>query len=200
MREKEPYMVMVGAYRIQGNKVLFDSEHRHQNYISLRIVQASRERSLSRDWIYGEKELIEVNMSEAQWASMISSLNFGSGVPATLFRLQGQSIPQPKMAEARTDEFSKEIVSAITDVVGRLDELKKGKHSKSTIQELEVIISHLKSNIPFVAESFDKHMEDRVEKAKVDIEAHMVATVQRAGLDSLLTQAQALTQIGRDEE
>lgn len=188
--EEEPYMVMVGAQRRQGDTVLFDSEHRHQNYIALTIVQASRERGLSRDWIFGGKEIIEVAMSEAQWASMISSLNFGSGVPGTLQRLQGERIPQPKLPAPRTDEFSKEIVTAITDVLDRLNELKKGKHTKATMHELDVITSHLKANIPFVAESFDKHMEDRVEKAKVEIEAHMVATVQRAGLDALLTQAQ----------
>lgn len=198
--EDEPYMVTVKAARIQGNKVLFDSEHRHQNYITLSINSATRERGLSHDWIHGHREIIQVAMSEAQWAAMISSLNFGSGVPATLQHMKGERIEQPELPEDKIEHFSNEMVEAITDVIARIEELQKGKHTKATKFELGVIVSHLRSNIPFVADSFDKHMEERVEKAKTEIEAHMNNAVQRAGLDALLTQANAMTLIEQDKE
>lgn len=196
--EKEEYMVTVGASRQQGDVVLFDSEHRHQNFISLRISSAHRERSLSHDWVYDDKELIEVRMSESQWAAMISSLNYGSGVPATLQHLQRVRVEQPVLAEEKTDKFSAEMEDTIEAVVERLVELKKGKHTKATQRELDVIISHLRGNIGYVADQFDRHMEERVDKAKTEIEAHMNSAVQRAGFEVLIGQGKAPLMIEED--
>lgn len=56
------------------------------------------------------------------------------------------------------------------------DKLKKGLHQ--ALRDIE-------QNIPFVAKSFDEHMEQRVEKAKSEIAAHMQNAISRAGLAAL---------------
>lgn len=197
--EDAPYMTTVRAARVQGRKVLFDSEHVHQNFITLSINKATRERGLSKDWIHGHREIIQVAMSESQWAAMISSLNFGSGVPATLEHLKGERVEQPVLTEDKTEQFSNEMGGCIEAIIAQVEELKKGKHTKKTLHTLNVIISHLKANIPYVQDSFDRHMEERVDKAKTEIEAYMNNTVQRAGLEALLTQANAAALIEKED-
>lgn len=192
--EQKPYMTVVRASRVSGQSALFDSEHVHSHYIQLRISSAYRERGLSKDWIYEDKEIIEVSMSEAQWAAMISSLNFGSGVPATLNHVFHERVEQPVRAESRTEKFGSELVARLERALQRLDDLEKTKLSKSQISEIAMIRQEIKSNMPFVAASFDEHMETRVEKAKSDIEAHMNAAVQRAGFAALAS-AERLTKL-----
>src|SRR3546814_5396409 len=65
----------------------------HQNFVSIRICRSSLNRDLSNDWHYGKDQMMEVNMSEAQWATFVSSMNVGSGTPCTLASVDGQPVP-----------------------------------------------------------------------------------------------------------
>lgn len=179
---------------MSGNAALFDSEHRHANFITLSISRAERTRKLSGDRIYGREELIEVAMSEAQWAAMISSLNFGSGVPATLQHLMCQRVDPPTV-EDRTTQFEDEMSATLAEAVRKLGALKKGKLTKTQQRDIDLIIQEIASNVPFVARQFDEHMETRVQKARSDIEAHMNAAAQRAGLAALLAPDDSVLQI-----
>ena len=182
--ECEPYMVTVAANHVSGDAALFDSEHRHSGFVALRIYAAERERGLSRDWIRGRGELIEVCMSHAQWAAMISTPNSGNGVPATLQHIFHEKVEQPEV-DKRTEKYGKELLETLRGAVVRIDAMSKGKLTKAQIRELAMIRQDIMSNVPFVAASFDEHMETRVQKAKSDIEANMNAAVQRVGMAAL---------------
>jgi hypothetical protein len=182
--EQAPYMVTVQASHVSGDAALFDSEHRHQGFVALRIHSASRDRGLGRDWIHADRELIEVNMSHAQWAAMISTQNSGSGVPATLQHILHERVEPPKV-DRRTEKYGHEMLAMVQGAVDRIDELSQTKMTKAQQSELAMIRCDITSSISFVADSFDEHMETRVERAKSDIEAHMNAAVQRVGLAAL---------------
>ena len=64
--------------RVSGNSYLFGSDFRHQYMIGVTIMSALKMRTSSREWHYADNELVTVYLSEAQWASFISSLNLGS--------------------------------------------------------------------------------------------------------------------------
>jgi len=192
--EQAPYMGTVQVSRVSSGPpggVLFDSEHGHQHFIQLRINSAYRVRSLSHDWVHQDKELVEVSMTEAQWASMISTLNHGSGTPCTLGHILQQQPPiKPTLADDRTSLFAGELNDTQTRILGRLDELMQGRLTKAQKHELDVIKSHVAGNAKFVAESFDKHMEHRKAKFQAEAEATMNATIARLGREAL---AQRLT-------
>ena len=184
-KNQKRHMVTVAASRVSGHANLFDSEHKHQAFIALRISTAERERNLSRDWIYSDKEICEVYMSQAQWATMISSLSSGSGIPATLQHILQERVEQPPEPEARVDLFSGEMAKTLSGVIGRIDEMAKGRLTKAQLSELAMMKQDIKSNLPFVASQFDEHMENRVERAKADVEAHMNNAISRVGLAAI---------------
>src|SRR5205085_12031249 len=83
--ETHPAWALIGASRVQSGPpgaTLFDSELRHQHYVTITLRQASRKRNLNRDWLHAESRLpiIEVAVSEAQWAQFVTSMNQGDGV------------------------------------------------------------------------------------------------------------------------
>lgn len=186
-KDKQPYMGMVGLYRVSGKVSLFDSETTHQNFIALRIRQASRRRGLSSDWIYGEEDLIEVYMSEAQFASMITSLNMGDGVPCTLHWIKGGAhIQPPGKPDDQTDLFHDEMLEKLVKALDALKALKEQPGiSKKRQHEIDQIIQELDNNTGFVANQFAEYMEHRVSKAKTEVEAYMNAFIHRAGMKAL---------------
>ena len=84
-KEKHPSYGMLGFSRRQGSKTnLFGSSIQHQNTISMTLRQGEMHRGLNTDWFFGGDVIVEVEMSQAQFAEAITSMNMGSGVPVTI--------------------------------------------------------------------------------------------------------------------
>jgi len=147
---------------------------------------------LSHDWHQERDQLVEVCMSEAQWATMVSSLNT-SGVPCTLTYLMGKQIDRLPEPTDRVNQFSAELSKHLVHAVEQLTEAQTLVAtlglSKVKAEALVSILNRAKSNISgnakFVAKSFNEHMEKSVEKAKCEANAYLYHVVQRAGLDAL---------------
>lgn len=189
---EHPAFAQIGASRVSGGAYLYDSDFQHQHYITITISTSELHRSLSRDWHFGGKELIEVALSEAQWATFVSSMNQGSGVPCTLQHLQGVSTPGLPAPVSQTDKFSRELKSTMTkamdDLAKALDSL-GGPLSKKQATEVQAMIRdarmQIMANMPYVAECFEEHLETTIEKAKIEVNAYATASIQRAGLQSI---------------
>ena len=110
-KEIHPAYSVLQLSRVSENAQLFDSEFQHQHFITMRIAPAEVTRRLSNNWIYSNSNsYIEVEMSEAQFATAISSLNNGSGTPCTLKRLLKESIPGIERDPKHTDnKFQEEM-------------------------------------------------------------------------------------------
>lgn len=187
-----PAFGQIRAGRISGNQVLYGSDFLHHNYIAVTIKRSQLNRSLSRDWHFGREELIEVMLSEAQWATFVSSMNIGDGVPCTINHLAGKGVPGIPYRTA-DHEFKNEVrervqrsVASVRQTMEAIAGLGLSKAKTQAIQgALSSVIMNLESNLPFVADQFDKHVEDKIEKAKVEANAYIVAAVTRAGLEAL---------------
>lgn len=189
-----PAYAMIGASRVQGRVVLFGSELQHHGYISVRISKAVKHRSLSTDWYHSKGEIIEVLLSEAQWATFVSAMNVGDGVPCTLSHLNRQSVPQiSEPEETHHDVFAREVETKLAEVAKRLvslaNALPEGPLPKTKVADLAKsltnIAGNLKSNTHFVAEQFQEHMENVTEKAKIEVNAFVTQAVTRAGLAAI---------------
>jgi len=204
-QEIHPAFARISAGRVShggGGAVLFDSDVRHQHTVRITISTATRERSLNRDTIFHGKELIEVELSEAQWAGFVSSMN-GSGVSTTLRWIKGQgSLPglpfAPRMAiqlgevkDAATRLFAKareamdRYEQAITDKAG-------AREIKDRRRVLRSALTNSVPNMTFAATSLTEYAEDVVQMARADIEAMVIAQAAKLGLDPSQAQA-ALT-------
>src|SRR4029079_12547459 len=150
--ETHPAYILVGASRVSSTPgaVLFGSDFRHQHYITITIAKATYNRGLSNDWYFGNKQLIQIALSEAQWATFVSSLNVGQGVPATLEWLDG-CVPRIAPIEARQATFHDEVDEKLDDAIKSIDEvLATATLKKADRAKLEHARRQLGGNLDFV--------------------------------------------------
>ncbi len=191
-----PAYAQIRASRVNGMVDLYGSDFTHHQFITVSICRSSVDRDLSNDWVHPGEELIEVQMSEAQWAAFVSSLNVGGGVRCTLNHFNGESVPQLPRPKPRQDQFSKEMKQTFADAARDLRDLKqtienmglpKGK-TNTILDALSKVGASFTSSAPFVADQFGEHMEDVMEGIKTEAHGYMTNLLMRAGLDAIATQ------------
>lgn len=204
-----PSFAQISVSRISGHRALYGSDFNHKQYVRIRIAKSVLHRSLSHDWPHAStRPYIEVDLSEAQWATMVSSFNVGEGVQCTLARFDGKEIPQMPDPVSHTAQFTQELRSKIgnaTKALRALEEKIDGmKLSEKQKNELRSGINHarmeISSNSEFVAESFDRHVEDGKEKAKVEINAYLINTMRQAGMLALAEKGELPLQLANSDE
>lgn len=188
-----PAFGQIGASRVSGRTNLYDSDFSHNAYMTISIRRSELHRNLANDWHYGREELIEVALSEAQWATFVSSANIGSGVPCTIEHLRGEVIPGLPAPASRVKQFGDEVRKRGADSIEALDKLAAEIDglglSRAKADKLKEVVraarSAFTSSIPYIAEQFDEHSEKTVERAKAEIHGYMTGVLTRSGLAAL---------------
>ena len=197
-RITHPAFACIRASRVSGSANLYDSDFRHQHYVTVTIAKSEMVRSLSNDWHHGRGELIEVALSESQWAHFVSSMNVGSGSPCTLTRAWGPDgyhmVPELPDPKPMTEKFAKEIKHSMSENCIKLRTLAAeiaagGAMSKTRANEIAKVVDHISQSLTgttkFIADQFDEHVERTVDKAKTEINAYTMNAVVKAGLTAL---------------
>ena len=210
-RITHPAFGQISASRVSGQTNLYGSDFSHQNYVTITLSASEVDRHLSNDWHHGKNELFEVALSEAQWATFVSSMNVGSGVPCTIqhtmmaTRGYTPALPDPP---DRREQFAKELLENMVDARAALGDLEalimssgvsKAK-AKEMLDKVAFASREIGSSSKFVAEQFDEHMENSVEKAKIEVNAYATRTIMAAGLDRLGLQPPIVMGIAHDED
>ena len=188
-----PAYGQISASRVSGSSRLYGSDFSHNHFVTIRINSSEQHHELSSEWHFSRKEFIEIAMSEAQWATFVSTMNSGSGVPCTFKHVMGEKVPQIAAPEEDVgDRFSGDLQKTLGEarerVLSMAQELNDavGKKKAQEIKKhLEWVAMCLQSNTQYVADQFDRHMEDTVEKAKIEVNAYATSAIQRAGLEAL---------------
>jgi len=196
---------MIGFSRVShgpGRNLLFGSHlDRHHETIMMRVKTAERSHGLSHDWHHGRYELLEVEMSPMQFAQLLTTMNFGDGVPCTVrfvtTKGQGRIDPVPethlpeqvKILEGVKREAS-ELVASMDERRQRLQELLDKKSiNKGDREEIavlsEAIFRWAEEHVPFAFKSFEESAEKVVTAAKAQVEEFALATLVKAGLERL---------------
>lgn len=193
-RHRHPAFAQIGVSRVSGgHTALYGSDFNHNAYMTIRISRSELNRDLSHDWPFEREQVIEVALSEAQWATFVSSPNMGSGVQCTLQYLQGEMIPGLPDPVSRSEQFAGEAKERLDRATRRLDQmldeidalgLPKGKAEKLR-SEVRMARQDLASNLPFVAKSFAEHTERVTEHAKAEIHGYMTGVLMRTGVKAL---------------
>lgn len=194
-RFEHPAFGQIGASRVSGDTTLYGSDFIHHHFVKISINRSQLNRDLSRDWEFAREELVEVWLSEAQWASFVCSMNVGMGVPCTLNRVMGErmpAIPLRKQENVVRRELKETIAEAaltiqqtIDSINGELGTALSDKKKRAILEHLNRLERVMSDHLPFAARSFEKLMEKTVEKAKVEVNAYMQNAVVRAGLEVL---------------
>lgn len=182
--------------------------------MSLTISLASKRRSLSNNWFFDEGELIEINLTQAQWAELLSSFNRGPGVPCTLnhvnaelatehFPSQGvPSCPETNERQIIEEEFKKEmanITRGLNDLIKKAQEFQDkpsiNKADRKAYLDIATTLQRkIDSCLPFIQGQFNEAMDGVIVQAKHDIEAFTSQLLRQAGLDKIKDQVAALSE------
>jgi hypothetical protein len=164
---------------------LFDSEIRHPEYVTVKVVRAERERDLNRDWIFGRQTVVEFAVSTAQWADLVSSFSNGDGVPCTLQYTETDGVlpaipfePRLALSQAETRGAADRAFAKIREAFEVVD----AKPTKANLRSLRAAIENAPSNVEFAARSLTEHTEKVVTKARADIEAMLETAARSRGL------------------
>jgi hypothetical protein len=185
--EQHPAWALIGASRVSATPgaTLFDSDVQHGHYVVIQIKRAVRTRDLHHDRIYGREEYIEVAVSEAQWASFVSTMNAGDGVPCTLMRRDHQGVPgmpyEPRLAETLNE--TRAAAYRMMDEVKAALAAYKAHKTAGNLRTLEAKIGNAGPNVDFAAKSLSEHAENVVQRSRADIEAMVLQQAQRLGID-----------------
>lgn len=198
-------LVEFSRYQTTGQR-LFGSAVKVSAGIALTIKRATRRYDLHRDWFHGREELIEVNMTELQFAQLLTNLNNGEGVPCTLNHLLGARVPEPP----ETDKSQAELVHA--DVRAKAVTLGKkldgataqikavmaasksmsAKDKKALEDALAMFVQEVNSNLPFLMEAFQEAADEVVTQCKSEVVAFTERTLKAQGLEHVKAQAPKL--------
>ncbi len=208
-KHTHPTYGMIGASRVTSGPKglhLFGSRIRHSAMVDITIRRASIERSLNRDWFHGEADgLITVRLTEAQWATFVSSMNIGYGTPCSLTRVGTQDcgpVPPPDNSIAQAKhEAKKQAARAVSDLMHICERMEnaaqnpKKREFAELIHQLRVAVGSFSGNHQFLYDSFEEHVENLVTDAKASIEAHFASIAMRSAGLTLTESAGSAPQI-----
>lgn len=187
--EVHPAFGFIHASRITSNppQVLFDSDIKHSQFVRIQVTRAKRKRDLHRDWLFGtHQSLIEVVLSEAQWASFVSSMNT-SGVSCTLTRTEKDGDLPGLPYDPRLAASTKEVHEAADEAFARIKEAMatyEGAKTAGNLRNLKSSIENATGNVDFASKQLVEHAENVVEKSRADIEAMLVTHARQLGIDT----------------
>ena len=178
------YGALAFSRKTGGATPLFGSSIEHRDTIAMTLYHADITRGLHSDSIYGNKKIVEVEMSYSQFAEAITSMNMGSGVPVTIrWTEKDGRIPGCDFISKReqfTDEFkehvnktmddSQNLIREVTELFNQKKPLTK-EDKKNVLKKLSKLSQNIGINIDFIADQFNEQMDKTVMEAKGEIEA-----------------------------
>ena len=196
-----PSFGVIGASRVSGHANLFGSNVGHSGYVVIRIGHGEMHGSGFSEHVYSPASpLIEVALSEAQWAGFVSRMNISWGVPCTLqhMRLDGKYQEMPAIAsqmkadeklESQAEQMADASELRAKDYTKKLLELLETKLSGKALFEaktmLDCVLNHGKSTREFHKKCLTETKEKLVVEAKLEFEAMLNSTVRELGLEHL---------------
>lgn len=204
--EAHPAFGSISVTRISAHpgEVLFDSEIAHQQLVRVRLGGMRRQRDLNRDWLSPTETMVEIDMSESQWAAFVSSFNT-NGVPCTLRRTETTPDVPGLELDSRLALSAQETRNAahesLATIQAAFEEVKRvgvnGKVSerKAAQRSLEIAMENAPKNIEFAADSLTRHTENVVTKARADIEAMVVSKAETLGIEPAALRADVVAGI-----
>jgi hypothetical protein len=143
-------------------------------------------------------DIIEVDLSAAQFAELLTTMNVGLGVPGTLRRLNNQRVPEPpdlpNESEAIQESFGedlKEFSKKVSEdslpraraILGK-KYLSQGDKDE-LLKILQGVSDRLRSHVPFILQLFGESVTKRVSAAKTEVDSLFTTLLQRVGMRAL---------------
>ena len=179
---------MIGISSISGtSRHLFGSSIQHGHTIEIKLSECTKEREYQREHYYASKVLARIEMSAAQFANFMTSMNINDGVPCTIRHIVGdkeirENPPDINFKKQANKELNqsmrklgndlKELKDVSEKILSKKGALKKAEKAE-LLRSIESVRCELDSNIPFIHECFNEAVEKTVMEAKSEIDASL---------------------------
>ena len=177
---------------------LFGSSLRnHMNIVTLTIREGTRYTRFGEDHVMGHNEVVKVELSSAQFAELLTTMNSGSGIPCTIKHRGNGSIENPPNDKVEVDraqdsfkekmsDFVQEMEAKEEEIAKVLDKKTINKGDRKVIYGMVTrILQEVKSNRPFALDQFNEAAERVTTAAKAEVEAFVMNTITKTGLKQL---------------
>lgn len=201
IKESHPAYGAIQISRVNGgNGQFFGSALNPSNYIEIRIYEASMNMNLTDNYVYPNKLLTSIKLTNSQFAEAITSLNNGSGTPCTLQFADGKQIPQdlPSFYQKMKDNDKTLIkdglrkdINALKESTDKITEIFNSKRTFSKKDQSEIlgilnlIRRDLDGSLDFYADCYAEKMDKVSSDSKTEIEAYIDGAIRRAGIRNL---------------
>lgn len=178
-------MVSISRVSTTGKKLL-GSSLKHENFISLKINKAEMvNRELHSTEFFSKNKIIEINLTSAQFAELITTLNYGSGTPCTItydkydghieYQEPSSSRPEDELNKMQTfavQDKDKKINDIIQNAQSILNKNSIGKKDREYLLSLfKLLTNYTEEKFNFMQQQFQKKMEKHITDAKTEIDS-----------------------------
>lgn len=187
------------------NHRLFGSSIDSFHTIKFTVSEAEVYHRLGADHFHDHREVIELEMTEAQFAQLLTTMNSGPGVPVTIRYVNGKKTPPlpdiPVEAAKIRDKFRDDMekwtnqlrtttveIEALLNKKGALNQVEKARVLELTSK----LVSEMQGHTTFLVDQFNESVDGVLVQAKAEIEGFINAAIQRTGLQALKGQAAKL--------
>lgn len=141
--------------------------------------------------------IVEVELSAAQFAELITTMNIGQGVPCTIRRLGFKSIEEPPDETSEADRMhgqfkakmraaGREFRDYVEGLPAKMEAMKiPAKHREAIMAPVARMLQEIESNAPFWLQMFEESSEKIVTTAKSEIEAFIISGIHAAGMKAI---------------
>lgn len=214
--ESHPSYGIIGVSRVSGQASLFDSDVVHGHFIKITLKEASKHRTgFTHEQIIGNRNLMEINMSFAQFAQFITTQNVGDGTACTIKYVKGDEQepyktkwgnrpdpPDPKPFIDKFKQVGKDRAQMILDSIDKATEGLKNlfdgidKPTKTNLKAASDAMSsarqNVQANLPYLMECLEEEMETKFSNAVTEFESYVAGSLQEKGLEVLRDQTMKL--------
>lgn len=189
-----------------GSYLFGSSVTEHYHTVSLKIAHG-----LAIEDEHGEQRyracgpIVEVELSAAQFAEAITTMNVGDGVPCTLSRLLGKIVedpPKPKTDvershaafEEKMGEFGRRVDKLIVVVEKATEAKGLSVAARKEIRDaVRMVHQEVSDNIPFYLRLFTEAAEKIVSVKKAEAEGWLTHALHKAGIEHVRALRPAVT-------
>lgn len=205
-----PSFALLNFSRISGNGGrMFASDLDIGSHMRLRLTEAEEDWHLHEKGYHGNKRIVEIDMTNAQFAELITNMNREPGIPCTLrFRSDQGHIPGFIDEDTLHEQIHTDLKADVAGIVETADKLAANLDkaltesglSKAKQQGLRSAIAKLRqdltANMPFILDQYKEAIDKTTSVAKIEVEAFITYKAHELGFKTLqdLAKQAALTE------
>jgi len=200
--QKHPSQLQISFSRVYSSHPVsfYGSDIGCNSYIMLEIKTSKKSRNLSNDYYFADDTILRARLSPNQFSELLTTMNVGCGVPATLEAFFPRGLPSGKIPEPINEDKieifkteieldTQEVFIAIGEITNEINTLKiSEKQKKTLLSKTNKLKSILTSTIPFIIDQAKEQIDKIITSGKSAIDAFYTGVITKLGIESLKDQ------------